>query len=444
MRIPLRTSCLFSLCTCLALQWQACQKVPESTMCQQQRWFEDADGDGLGNPQKWQQACEAPPAHVSNALDPNDLNPDPNSQIATEAAFDGRIDLDHLANYASQFIPDYIKWDNGSKNPISDAGATLGRVLFYDKKLSINDQVACANCHKQALAFGDNRQLSLGVNGRTSRHAMRLVNSRFAEETHFFWDERAATLEQLSTLPIQDPIEMGFSGDNGAPDLDDLIEKLKGVDYYRELFHFVYGDIDINEKRIQNALSQFIRSIQSFDSPYDEGRRQVADDHQPFPNFSELENQGKSLFLTRPVFGPESIRVGGGAGCQVCHRAPEFDIVLNCRNNGVIETARNPNELELQITRSPSLRNLFNPSGQLNGPLMHNGNFTTIEEVIEHYNSIEFDTKRNNNLDTRLRPMQRGQQLVLSEQEKEALSAFLRTLVGTALYEAEKWSDPFL
>jgi len=94
--------------------------------------------------------------------------------------------------------------------------ATLGRVLFYDKQLSANGAIACASCHKQEFAFSDTAQQSVGLNGGlTGRHSMRLVNSRFADEVRFFWDERASSLEDQTTQPIQDHVEMGFSGENG-------------------------------------------------------------------------------------------------------------------------------------------------------------------------------------------------------------------------------------
>ena len=134
----------------------------------------------------------------------------------------GTIDLNNLLNYAGQSKPAYIQKDNTPvANPITNAGATLGRVLFYDKNLSVNNTIACASCHQQRFAFGDTALQSLGLTGGlTGRHSMRLVNSRFAEESKFFWDERAASLEVQTSRPIQDHVEMGFSGANGDPDFD--------------------------------------------------------------------------------------------------------------------------------------------------------------------------------------------------------------------------------
>lgn len=131
------------------------------------------------------------------------------------ATFGTKINLNSLYNYANQAVPSYITKFNGTTNPITDKGATLGRVLFYDKKLSSNNTVACASCHQQQFAFSDQAIASTGVNGTTGRHSMRLINARFANESKFFWDERAASLEVQTTMPIKDHAEMGFSGANG-------------------------------------------------------------------------------------------------------------------------------------------------------------------------------------------------------------------------------------
>lgn len=359
---------------------------------------------------------------------------------AIDLVFDGKIDPTNLSNYEDQFVPNYIDEDNTGFNDISDEVATLGRVLFYDTKLSVDNSISCASCHKQELAFGDDLRQSEGVNGLTGRHSMRLINARFAEEQRFFWDERANTLEDQTTMPIQDHIEMGFSGENGDPNIDDLIVKLSGEDYYQELFTMAFGDQQITEVRMQNALAQFVRSIQSFDSRYDEGRMQVNNNNQNFPNFTTQENLGKQLFMMPPDFqGNGGNRIGGGLGCQGCHRAPEFDIDDNSGNNGVINTAADLSAVDLTVTRAPSLRDLFNQSGALNGPLMHTGRMD-VGMMIEHYNDI--NAQDNPDLDNRL-ARGGGQNLNMTEDEKAALVAFLKTLTGSDVYSNEKWSDPF-
>ena len=141
------------------------------------------------------------------------------------------LSVHNLDNYENQDIPNYIQEDNlPNENQISDEGATLGRILFYDNNMSANNTVSCASCHKQEKAFGDDATQSIGLSGGlTGRHSMRLINSRFSNEEKFFWDERASSLEDQTTKPIQDHIEMGFSGTNGDGDINDLISKLTAV-----------------------------------------------------------------------------------------------------------------------------------------------------------------------------------------------------------------------
>lgn len=357
------------------------------------------------------------------------------------AAFGSNINLSSLENYANQPKPAYITRDNTAGNPITDKGATLGRMLFYDKNLSKNNTISCSSCHKQELAFGDNAVASTGVNGTTGRHSMRLVNARFGNEMKFFWDERATNLEEQTTFPIQDHNEMGFSGTNGDGTLQDLIAKLQNIKYYQEMFKFVYGDATINQTRIQNALAQFIRSIQSFDSKYDAGRAASANDQQPFANFTAQENQGKNLFLAPPVFDATGNRTGGGLGCAACHAAPEFDIDPNSRNNGIIGKISGTG-IDVFNTKAPSLRNITNSSGIENGQFMHTGNLTTLQQVIGHYGNINI-APGNTNLDQRLAPNGNGQKLNLTATEVNAVIAFLKTLSGTDVYTNKKWSNPF-
>ncbi len=375
--------------------------------------------------------------------DPNTSTPTDDIPIAFDITSILNIDLNALLNYNDQYVPAYITKDNTpGNNAITNAGATLGRVLFYDKKLSVDNTIACASCHKQSLAFGDDSSQSTGVDGVTGRHSMRLINSRFASENRFFWDERANSLEQQTTMPIQDHIEMGFSGENGDLNFEDLINKLEATEYYPVLFNLAYGNTTITETGIQNALAQFIRSIQSFDSKYDDGRTSAANDGQPFSNFTQQENDGKQLFLQPPVFDSQGSRTGGGIGCAGCHRAPEFDIDPNSLNNGTIGIVGGSVGTDLTNTRSPSLRDAVKADGTSNGQFMHIGASNSMATVLNHYNNI--NTTGNNNLDPRLRPNGNGQQLNLTDAERNAVIAFLRTLAGTDVYTNEKWSNPFI
>lgn len=342
------------------------------------------------------------------------------------------VDLNNPFNYENQSIAPYITADNTGGNEITDLGATLGRVLFYDENLSLNNTTSCASCHLQEFAFSDTATVSEGFDGGvTKRHSMRLVNGRFAEEPTFFWDERADSLEMQATIPIKDSVEMGFSGLNGQPDFDSLVTKLYSLNYYNPLFQAAFGDTVINEDRIQKALAQFMRSIQSFDSKYDEGRAQVPSDFVSFPNYTASENNGKQLFME---VGPD------GAHCAQCHKPPEFQIDPASLNNGIIGVAGDPLAIDLTNTRAATLRDLVNPNGNLNGPLMHDGSITNLADLIAHYNSVPQDPD-NTNLDQRL--FGPGGDLELTPIEQQDLINFLKTLTGSDVYTNEKWSDPF-
>ena len=375
-----------------------------------------------------------------NSTTPTD--PTDNLEAPVDLSSYFSVNFDALPNYANQDIPNYITKDNTpASNPITDEGAILGRVLFYDTNLSSDNTVACASCHVQSEAFGDANRASIGINGTTARHSMRLVNNRFANGNEFFWDKRAATLESQTTQPIQDHIEMGFSGENGDLSFDDLLAKLETIPYYPVLFENAFGTETISENRIQQALAQFVRSIQSFDSKYDEGRSMTTNNNQPFPNFSAMENNGKQLYNQPPVFNNNGMRINGGVGCAGCHQAPEFDVDPNSRNNGVIGTIGQLGT-DLTNTRAPSLRDLVKQNGETNGGFMHNGVFEELIGVINHYNEI--DGTGNNNLDPRLRPGGTPQQLNMTDDEKNALIAFMETLSGADLYTNSKWSNPFI
>ncbi len=370
----------------------------------------------------------------------------------------GTIDLDHLFDYSSQEIPAYadafgIHDDEPDYNRINDTIATLGRVLFYDKKLSSDNTIAYASCHKQANAFGDTEVASQGVNGTTNLHAMRLVNVRNIQNSGgpfdigFFWDQRDSILEEAVTKPIEDHIEMGNSGQNGAPDFDDVMEELEALDYYQQLFTFAFGDSEVTRDRIGRALAQFLRSIMSYDSKFDQGMELVADILEPFPNFTEEENLGKALFIEAPeieIGENFANRIGGGLGCATfCHVPGNFSSASEGLHNGVItEIDGTPN---LQLTKSPTLRDLFNPQGEVNGPMFANGKAATFEDVLNHYNdSLEvvngiglgfaFFNPEGNIVPTRFH---------MTEEEKAQVTAFVKTLTGQAIYTDEKWSNPF-
>lgn len=317
-------------------------------------------------------------------------------------------------------------------NPVTDHGATLGRVLFYDKKLSANGRVSCASCHVQEAGFSDPQKLSKGFEGGlTRRHSMTLVNARFYQRGRFFWDERAVTLEQQVLQPFQDPVEMGVS-------LGELVRRVEEQPYYQRLFKNAFGDESVSADRIARALAQFVRSIISYQSRYDVGRAQVPNPNAPFPNFTPQENQGKQLFL-QPV-------QNGGAGCFACHTTEAFvSANVGPQNNGLDSVSTSdrgaaetfPQQMQLTgAFKTGTLRNIA-----LTAPYMHDGRFATLEQVVEHYNS---GVKAHPNLAPPLRrPDGQPQRLNLSEGQKAALVAFMRTLTDESVALNPKWSNPF-
>jgi cytochrome c peroxidase len=316
-------------------------------------------------------------------------------------------------------------------NPITDDGATLGRVLFYDKNLSANSTISCASCHQQSKGFSDDAVLSIGFEGgKSRRHSMTLINARFYQRGRFFWDERAATLEEQVLMPFQDEVEMGMT-------LDEVVNRVKTQSYYPELFEKAFGSPDVDADKIAKALAQFVRSIVSYSSKYDTGRSMVMNPGANFPNFTSEENLGKNLFF-------QTIPNGGGA-CFGCHTTEAF-ISANPgpQNNGLDafsdadlgagEVFRNP--IFVGRFKTSSLRNI-----EMTAPYMHDGRFSTLEEVVEHYNS---GIQSHPTLSPALTdPLGNPVRLQFSEAEKSALVAFLKTLTDPGISTEVKWSDPF-
>ncbi|MBK7344467.1 MAG: c-type cytochrome [Saprospiraceae bacterium] len=341
--------------------------------------------------------------------------------------------------YAFPSLPDYLTvpqilaQDNTpAENPITDWGATLGRVLFYDKQLSINQTISCASCHKQAIGFSDESELSEGFNGgQTGRHSMSLIQAGYYPNGHFFWDERAATLEDQVLMPIQDGVEMGLT-------LDTLVARLSATSYYPILFKRAFGDAMINSERISRGLAQFVRSIISYRSKYDIGRSTFpalfnGQGEEPFPNFTAEENRGKEIFFLPPP---------AGAGCATCHGTDNF-VAPGPRNNGLdsdptdlgVGGFYNQPQLEAKF-KVPSLRNVA-----LTAPYMHDGRFATLEEVIGHYSE---GIQNHPTLDPPLvRPNGLPEFFNFSQEQRNALIAFLHTLTDQSVVTEEKWTNPF-
>lgn len=343
------------------------------------------------------------------------------------------IDFANVANYSDPALPAYFDetvaaLDNSpAANAASDRVATLGRVLFYDLRLSTNDRASCASCHQQALGFTDSMRFSNGIIGAatTDAHAMRLANVRYWQPGTAFWDRRAANVEAQTSQPFHSLVELGWGGDAGG--FDDLIRKMEGIPYYPDLFEWAFGSPEITEPRIQQALAQFVRAMVSSSSKWDEGYAQVFSHGAPsraldrdLPNFTAQEDRGRHLFMTPTA--------EGGAGCSACHLPPTFALSADARSNGL-------DAGETRLFKAPSLKNVG-----LTGPYMHDGRFATLAEVIDHY---DHGIQNGPALDPRLRPDGRSQRLDLSGADRATLVAFLMTLNDPSLTANERFSNPF-
>jgi len=336
-----------------------------------------------------------------------------------------------LLNYTDATLPAYYRRgrlaeaDNTPEdNAITNTGATLGRVLFYDVKLSANDTVSCASCHQQANGFSDPATLSTGFDGgQTARHSMSLANARFYERGHFFWDERAETLEDQVLMPVQDSVEMGMT-------LIELETKLQATTYYGPLFEAAFGSDTVTSDRIAKALAQFVRAIVSTNTRYDSAFTGGGNPPDFEAVFTPQEIQGLVLF------GQGGDRTGRTLGCAACHGTPGH-IADDIHNNGLDITVTGDDGAGDKRFKAPSLRNIA-----VTAPYMHDGRFETLEEVIEFYNS---GVQPNPNLDQRLRrPGGQPRRLNMTQAEKDALLAFLNTLTDESLLVDERFSDPFI
>jgi len=367
------------------------------------------------------------------------LNVTPNPSSATPAGVASftTVDFSAVVSYANT-LPVYYDatvapLDNTPPGTTpSDRVATLGRVLFYDKRLSLNNTVSCASCHQQANGFSDPVRFSVGFNGVafTSAHAMRLGNIRYYAPRSMFWDKRAASVEAQASQPIQNVVEMGW--DAAAGGIAALIAKMDATTYYRDLFNFAYGSSAITEAGIQQALAQFERAMLATSSRWDQGYAAVFNAAAPnrnlnvdLPNFTAQENRGRQIYMTGPA--------QGGGGCAACHLPPTFSLAANSQSNGL-------DAGETRIFKSPSLKNIG-----LAGPYMHDGRFATLEQVVDFYNT---GVQAGPALDNRLRQGGGGGagggqplQLNLNAADRAALVVFLRTLDDTSLNVDPRFSN---
>ncbi|MEO6523110.1 MAG: cytochrome c peroxidase [Mucilaginibacter sp.] len=309
-------------------------------------------------------------------------------------------------------------------NPTTQQGVYLGRMLFYETRLSATNKLSCASCHKQEKAFSDDRDFSLGVDFvPTTRNSMSLANLLWTRK--FFWDGRVTGLEEQAVIPLTNPHEMGQSLSTSAKKLSDVTE-------YPVLFKAVYGDETINGNRIVKAIAQFERTLISANSRYDQYLRKA---YQPTTD----ELKGIELFERSPQ-PDKGIR---GANCGQCHGGVKTYNEL-FHNNG-LDSVPIDNGIQ-DITglasdkarfKVPTLRNIA-----LTAPYMHDGRFKTLAEVVDHYSD---HIKESASLSTFIRGESNevgGKTLKLLPQEKKQIIAFLNMLTDSTFINDPRFSDP--
>lgn len=333
---------------------------------------------------------------------------------------------------------------------VKDDLPTLGRVLFYDRQLSINNSISCSSCHKQELGFADNVRFSSGFAARlTSRNSMPIQNlnsnisiepTLFAIQGSLFWDGRERELNSMVLKPLINHVEMGVN------DLQSFTKKITGIPYYEDLFTKAYGDGQVTKVRVAEALSWFVRSIRSNQTKFDQHVKSVGGIF-PFPKpnnpvptpvpsnvLSSLEQEGWHLFFEKyncnschQVQQPTGYSMFGGTFANI-------GLDKEYADNGVQSVSMKPQDAgKFKI---PSLRNVT-----LTAPYMHDGRFATLDDVINHYKEGINDHP---NLDQRLRNSDGSpRRISITDNEKRAIIAFLQTLTDPNMISDPKLSNPF-
>ncbi|MCH7885555.1 MAG: SUMF1/EgtB/PvdO family nonheme iron enzyme [Planctomycetes bacterium] len=323
-------------------------------------------------------------------------------------------------------------------NPITNEGATLGRVLFHDERLSVNHAVSCSSCHQQSRGFSDSRRFSVGFQGKkTRRNAMSLTNAKYygspATDTRpgeprpfAYWDERAESLEAQHLQVIQSPHEMGMT-------LPALEVKLAGTSFYPGLFEAAFGDDRITGERISKALAQFVRSMVSYQSKYDRALVLGSTDQPDLDaaGFSNQEKLGYHLFTQHPANPVKTM------ACDDCHKTAA-QVAEEPTNTG-LDLVPLDQGAALGAFKVPSLRNVA-----LTAPYMHDGRFATLQDVIRFYaTGVQNDANLSRFLRENNDPDGPAERRELSDEEIEALVAFLYTLTDDTFSTAAQFSDPF-
>lgn len=296
-----------------------------------------------------------------------------------------------------------------TQNPLTTEGVALGKALFYDALLSKDNTVSCGSCHQQSSGFTQHgHNLSHGVRDLlTKRNSMPLAN--MAWSSAFGWDGGVHDLDLFPLSPLQNPVEMDES-------LPNVLEKLKKTETYPPLFEKAFGTKDINSERFLKALSQFVLTMVSANSRYDKYIRNEGQ------TLSDIELEGEAIFKKK---------------CTSCHSGVLFTDA-KFRNNG-LKANKNDDMGRYEVTRKendryafkvPSLRNLASTA-----PYMHDGRFSSLEEVLEHYNSGVEDSPT---LDPILK---KNKTISLSKEDKTKIIAFLNTLNDTEFLKNKKFAE---
>lgn len=273
----------------------------------------------------------------------------------------------------------------------------LGEVLFFDKILSSDKTVSCASCHKPEFAFADTLALSNGVgNGKTKRNTPTAMN--MASRSLFFFDGRAATLEEQALGPIQNPDEMNLN-------IDSAVARLRNSTFYSTAFKKIYKQLPCKEN-LCDAIASFEKTLETSESDYDayvKGNKS---------NFSESALRGKEIFI-------------GKGKCFDCHSGVDFTND-EFRNIGLFNNQNLNDKGRFDITKNDKDLGAFKVVGLRNvaatAPYMHNGMFKTLNEVVAYYNEPNKVVPNSVNRDTSV------QNLKLSKEEEYDLVEFMKSL----------------
>jgi cytochrome c peroxidase len=352
-----------------------------------------------------------------------------------------KAELEETEYSQSPVLPETV-YDYESSN---DHQVTLGRVLFYDQKLSLNNSVSCGSCHQQSKAFCDNKQFSTGLQDQKTRRNTPSIVRHFAG---FFWDSRAMDYMQLAAMPLINHVEMHNY------DLTALENKVASIGYYPQLFTNAFGSSEVTMNKIQSAIAQFLENI-------DFSQNQMPNAWSSSPNtLSAMEEAGRQLFIGKAKCGNchAGTALGGWFNSERCIGLDE-----SYEDNGLGERTGNPKDNgRFHI---PPLFNI-----EYTAPYMHDGRFKTLEEVVEHYNSgikahpnlsielqsfpgyenlslfeltMALDVNHNGQIDDEEVPPGTPIRMNLTELEKKSLVAFLKALSDPRIFTDVRFSDPF-